>query len=251
MGQEIVKKKIVGMMVVGPGEADRWLEPVLEQRKELVDDMIIVGNNTDPKTEKLIKKFGYWYYRDDRECGIYQPDIKTELLARVAKLKPNWVLPSDAYEVYDKYFTRGEVEKLMEVNYAGYYFAIVNLWDDPDHYRHDLSFWNIRMFRLMPQYGLNFGRKKLHCGLAPAFVYKYGANAPFIVKHYGLMKAEDRVKKVARYDKYDPKAVYKGREYYDKLKTNRFIVPFNEGSFHQKIAAEVANQDQRTKIIND
>lgn len=243
-------QKIVGMMVVGPNEADRWLEPVLEQRKQLVDDMVIVGNNTDEKTEKLIKKFNYWFYRDDREWGINQPRIKDDLLAKVARLNPNWVLPSDADEIYDKRLNREEVEKLMSVNYAAYYFAIVNLWNDEEHYRHDLSFWNVRMFRYMPQYGLTFSRKNVHCGLAPPFAYKWGANAPFIVKHYGLMRPEDREKKVKRYEKYDPKAVFKGREYYDKLKDERYIAPFNEDSFGAKIAAEVAAQDQRKKIIN-
>jgi hypothetical protein len=34
------------------------------------------------------------------------------------------------------------------------------------------------------------------------------------------MRAEDREKKVERYNKYDPKAIYKGREYYDKLKNS-------------------------------
>ncbi len=251
MGKETNdRKKIVAMMVVGPGEADRWLEPVLEQRKKLADDMVIVQNNTDPKTQKLIKKFGYWTYHDDREWGIYQPNIKTDLLAKVAKLKPDWILPSDADEIYDKYFTREEAEKLMQVNYAGYYFAIVNLWDDEEHYRHDLSFWNVRFFRYMPQFPLNFGTKKVHCGLAPAIVYKYGANAPFIVKHYGLMRAEDREKKVERYNKYDPKAIYKGREYYDKLKNNKQITTFNEDDFHAKVANEVAGLNQKSKIIN-
>ena len=207
------KKRIIGYLVCGPGEGGRWLKQVLDQRKELVDDMIICGNNVDKKTEKIIKKFGFWFYKDNREWGLYQPDIKTTLLGKVAKLNPDWILPADADEIYDKHFTREEADKLMATDDIGFYFAIMNLWDDEQHYRHDLSFWNIRFwnFKKTKQFGLYFERKKVHCGLAPPIVYKYGSHAPFLLKHYGLMNPEHRQEKVKRYEKYDPKAIYKRR----------------------------------------
>lgn len=234
-------KRIVGMMVVGPGEADRWLPEVLEQRKALVDDMVIATNNATEKEKKVIKKSGFWQYEDNREWGIHQPSIKQDLLAKVARLRPDWVLPSDADELYDRHFTRDEANRLAETGALGYYFAIVNLWNDEAHYRHDLSFWNIRFFRYEPTLSTAFARKNVHCGLAPAVVYNYGCHAPFLVKHYGLMRPEDREKKVERYNKYDPKAVFKGREFYDKLKTNDYVRPFDEEDFHQKVVRDVAD----------
>ena len=125
------------------------------------------------------------------------------MLDRAAKLRPDWILPSDADELYDKYFTRQEAEKLAQRNVPGYYFAIINLWNDEQHYRHDLSFWNVRFFnfKIAQREGLYFERKRLHCGLAPPFIYKYGHYAPFLLKHYGLMKPEDRQKKIERYEK--------------------------------------------------
>lgn len=113
-------KKIVGMMVVGPGEGDRWLKQVLEQRKELVDDMVICGNNTDEKTEEIIKESGFWFYRDDREWGVHQPSIKNSLLERVGKLKPDWIITSDADELYDSKFTREQAERLADTDAIGY-----------------------------------------------------------------------------------------------------------------------------------
>ena len=232
--------RIIGMMTIGQGEADRWLPEVLEQRKALVDDMIICGNNPDKKTEKLAKKSGFWYFTDSREWGKEQPNIKTDLLKKVAKLKPDWCLPSDADEIYDKHFTRQEAEKLAQHNVPGYYFAIINLWNNEEHYRHDLSFWNVRFFnfKIAQKEGLYFERKRLHCGLAPPFIYKYGHYAPFILKHYGLMKPEDRKKKVERYEKYDPEAKFKDRSYYEALKDEKCIRPFNEDDMHQKVALD-------------
>ena len=230
--------RVIGMMVVGAGEADRWLAQGLEQRKELVDDMILCLNNVDKKTERIAKQSGYWIYSDDREWGREQPNIKKDLLDRAAKLRPDWILPSDADELYDKYFTRQEAEKLAQRNVPGYYFAIINLWDDEQHYRHDLSFWNVRFFnfKIAQREGLYFERKRLHCGLAPPFIYKYGHYAPFLLKHYGLMKPEDRQKKIERYEKYDPKAIFKDRSYYEALKNNKSVHLFNEDNMHGKIA---------------
>jgi len=229
--------KIVGLMVVGPGEGDRWLSPVLEQRKKLVDDMVIVGNNTDKKTEKIIRGSGYWFYRDDREWGIHQPKIKTDLLARVAKLKPDWVLPSDADELYDKYFTREEAEKLTKGGAIAYNFYVVNLWNDEEHYRKHLSFLNVRFFKFINDpYALVYANKNVHCGLAPPIFYHEAKDAPFILKHYGLMKPEDRKKKAERYDKYDPKRIFKGGDFYDEILRETTGSPFNEDELHQKVA---------------
>ena len=231
--------KIVGFMVVGPGEADRWLEQVLDQRKEMVDDMIIVGNNTDSKTEKLIKKYGYWFYRDDREWGIFQPNIKTKLLQRVAKLRPDWIIATDADELFGKAFTRKEADKLMTLGHIGYYFYIVNLWNDEQHMRKFLNFWNVRFYRFAPELNLQFLNRPLHCGLAPHVIMKYAKECPFILKHYGLMKEEDRKKKIERYEKYDPKAIHKDKTYYDALSDTTVGSPFNEKELQESLNKEI------------
>lgn len=234
-------------MVVGAGEADKWLESVLEQRFELVDDMVVCGNNVDEKTHQLIKKFGCWFYRDDREWGMFQPQIKQDLLEKVGGLNPDWIIATDADEIFDKQFTRGVMDKMMGLEVFGYYFAIMNLWDDEHHYRHDLSFWNIRFwnYNMTKKVSLDFERKRLHCGLAPPIVYKEGVHAPFLIKHYGLMLPEDRKKKVERYKKYDPDAKFKGRMYYDSLENNESIFPFNEDEMHERVVRDVEKYGYR------
>jgi len=217
------------MAVVGAGEADRYLENTLKEFKRLCDDTIIATNYADDKTKKLIKDYGFWQYEDNREWGINQPYIKTDLLRRVGGLAPDWIIALDADEVFAPEFTKEEAEKLTQTEEIAWYFMIVNLYNDEEHFAHDAGiqrFWNIRMFKYLPEYGLEYQRKALHCGLAPPIAYKYGWHAPFYIKHYGLMKPEDREKKAQRYDQYDPNAKYKGREYYEdlrrELKAHRF-----------------------------
>ena len=197
--------------------------------------VIIVGNNTDKKTEAEIKKRGFWFYRDDREWGKFQPDIKTQLLHRVARLKPDWIIALDADEEFEERFTRESFEELIAQGEVAFHFYLLNLWNDPEHYAKGLSFWNIRMFKFLPQFGLEYARKPVHPGLAPPFAYKYGWYCPYIVRHYGLMEEKDRLAKVERYKKYDPNAVYKGQEYYDALASTEAPVPYDEEAVINKL----------------
>lgn len=212
--------RIIGIMVVGNGEADRYLEASLKEFKRLCDDAIIATNNADPKTKNLIKKYKFWQYEDNREWGIHQPSIKTSLLERAGKLRPDWIIGLDSDEVFCPEFTREEAEKLTQSEEIAWYFMIVNLYNDREHFAHDVGiqrFWNIRFYKYLPEKGLEFQKKRLHCGLAPPIAYKYGWHAPFYVEHYGLMKKEDRMRKIDRYNQYDPNAKFKGKEYYEDL----------------------------------
>lgn len=244
--------RIIGLMVVGRGEGDRWLDEALTQRRELCDEIVICGNNTDDKTEQIIQKHKCWFYRDDREWGHDQPRIKSDLLARVAKLKPDWVLPSDADEIYDSTMGRNGLNALArETGAIAYYFYIVNLWNDEQHYRKYLSFSNVRFFKYIPSIGHQYENKPVHCGLAPSPYYKFGWDAPYIVKHYGLMKKEDRERKVKRYEKYDPKGIYKSKEqFYDELKRDTTGSPFIESEVTAKVRETVLREQRKPKYAH-
>lgn len=229
--------KIVGMAVVGAGEADRYLEQTLKEFERLTDDALICLNSADKKVKKMVEKYGFWWYEDFREWGLHQPTIKTELLRKVLLLKPDWVLPLDADETFTPDLTRKKLEALTEDKIACYFY-IINLWDSPERYSKGLSFWNIRFFKPKPEYGYQFLKKPVHCGLAPPYAYKFGTYVPYLVRHYGLMKAADRQKKVERYEIYDPQAIHKSRTYYDALKQNSVCSPYDEVAVQNKIKAE-------------
>jgi len=229
--------KIVGFMVCGPGEADRYLEGTLKEFKRLCDDAIICGNNTDAKTEKLIKKYGYWFYRDNREWGYYQPAIKTDLLRRVGNLSPDWIVALDADERFAPEFTRSKAEALANSGEIAFHFLIVNLYNDETHFAHDAGiqrFWNIRFYKYLPQYGLEFQKTNLHCGLGPPITYTRGWHAPYYVLHYGLMKPEDRKAKAERYRQYDKRNMKPA--YYTDLERDLEMRPFNPKKLLKQLA---------------
>jgi hypothetical protein len=220
--------KIVGLMVCGPNE--KYLDTTLKEFKRLCDDVIVATNNIDEDSLKLIESYRFNHYEDNREWGNFQPNIKTDLLNKAGELRPDWIIALDADEVFAPEFTREEAERLASLNEIAYYFLIVNLYNDKEHFAHSSGiqrFWNIRFYKYLPEFGLQFQRKKLHCGLAPPIAYKYGWHAPYYVEHYGLMDKEDRIRKHVRYQKYDPQRKFKSGQYYDELIEDLREIPFD------------------------
>lgn len=245
-------KKIVGIGVCGGGEADRYMEKTLKEFKRLCDDVLIVTNNATQKEIDLLDSYGFKHYEDNREWGIDQPNIKTDLLTRVGELSPNWIVALDMDEVFAPEFTRAEAERLMEMSEIAYYFMIVNLYNDEDHFAHDVGiqrFWNIRFYKFAPEFGLQFQRKSLHCGLGPPIMYRYGWHAPYYVLHYGLMKPEDRYKKAERYAKYDPNGRWKAGEYYNDLSRELKMHKLDTVGLLNKLRVALECQPRKTPLI--
>ena len=233
------------MMVCGGKE--KFLTKPLDDFKRLCDDVLIATNNADKETIDIIESYGFKHYEDNREWGIHQPDIKTDLLKKIGELKPDWVLPLDADETFAPEFTREELEKLANKEEIGWYFMIVNLYNDEEHFAHSTGiqrFWNIRFFKYLPYLGEQYQRKNLHCGLAPPVFYQYGWYAPFYVKHYGLMLPEDRERKAQRYDKYDPNRKFKGGDYYSQLRAELKPIPFDKQGLLNKLREAPDTQDR-------
>jgi hypothetical protein len=211
----------------------------LDEFKRLCDNVLIVTCNATKKEKKLIEKYGFDQYEDNREWGREQPNIKTTLLETAgAKYSPDWVIALDMDEVFAPEFTRQEAERLGSGDEIAWYFFIINLYNDRDHFAHDAGiqrFWNIRFFKYLPAYGLQYQRKNLHCGLAPPIAYQYGWHAPYYLEHYGLMLTADRAAKMLRYQKYDPNKIWKAGSYYDDLGRELRMHPFDRPGLLRKL----------------
>jgi len=231
MVQETPKKpRIVGIGVCGPGEASRYMDKTMKEFKRLCDAVIIVTNNATQREINLLDDYGFKHYNDSREWGKDQPHIKTDLLKNASELNPDWIIALDMDEVFAPEVTREKLEELASCGEYAWKFMVVNLYNDEEHFAHDKGiqrFWNVRFYKYMPELGLQFLRRSLHCGLGPPYAYSLAWHAPFYLLHYGLMKKEDRMKKVERYQKYDPNAKFKGREYYDDLARDLIMRPWN------------------------
>lgn len=206
-------------LVVGPGEADRYLEPVLKQL-HWVDVVCVLLNNVDDKTRKMVGEYADVIEEDNREWGINQFRLKQDFLDKIGT-KADWWWCLDADEIFDPRFNREMAEQMASGHDIAWYFFCLQLWNDENRVRLDMSFPNVRYYKYLPDFEPTFQATALHCGLAPRYAYAGGSQSGLYFKHYGLMTAESRRNKVARYDKYDPKAKYKGKSWYDALRNEK------------------------------
>jgi hypothetical protein len=230
--------RIIGQLVCGPGEADRYLQQTLEEFKRLCDDVIVCLCNAGKKEKALVDKYDFRSYEDNREWGIYQPSIKTDLLRRIQMLDPSYILVLDADETVPT-LTRYTLEQLAQERRALQLF-VVNLWNDEQHYSPELCFWNVRGYNPNAYTSPQFMRKAVHCGNAPPSFYALPAKetyVPHILLHRGLMLPGDRIKKSTRYQQYDPHAIHKGRDYYDSLQAERDGTVYSQA----KVLEEITN----------
>ena len=123
----------------------------------------------------------------------------------------------------------------------------MNHWDDEGHYHKGLSFWNIRFFKPKLELGMQYLKKPVHCGLAPPYAYKFGTYVPHLVRHFGLIKSEDRQNKVERYQRYDPEARHKSFLYYEALGVNIKPATYDEEALKNKIREEVSKMKYQKK----
>jgi hypothetical protein len=241
-------RRIIGYGLTTKGEADRYMEDTLKEFLRLCDDTIILCNNAGDKEKELIQKYGFKMVEDNREWGLFQNKIKEDFVKNhVAKLNPTHCIVLDMDEIFEERVNRSVLEQL---NMSGAYFWFVQHWDSVNKHLPALGFWNVRFYEFHPQ-SIKFQNTPLHCGLSPEYAYFYGGYAPYIVRHFGLKNRSDRMKKVERYQKYDPNAKYKDKSYYDMLASEDAGVPYDEDVEHEKVANEVGKYQQKYKPISE
>lgn len=234
-------KKVIGYGLCGPGESKRYMRETLDCFKRLCDEVIILCNNCDQAELDLIDEYGFKRVSDRREWGTHQWRIKQDFIERDIKQMANVgdvLVCLDMDEVLSERCTK---EWLMEAPLDAYHVFIVDLWNDPQHFKPESCFWNVRIWKWNGE--TKYKAKPVHCGLAPEWTYHYHRHAPFLLLHKGLMAEEDRLRKIKRYEKYDPNAEHLDQRYYDMLKSNT-ARPFNESEMADQIAEEVASYKQ-------
>lgn len=239
--------KIIGYGICGPGEASRYMRQTLEEFKRLCDTTIILCNNTDRAENEMIDEFGFKRVSDRREWGKFQWRIKQDFIERDIKQIAE---PGDVLVCLDMDETMPALTRdwLLEAPFDAYHVFVVDLWNDPEHFKIESCFWNVRIWR----WGggdTKFKVKPVHCGLAPEWAYHYHRHAPFILLHKGLMAKEDRQRKIKRYEKYDPHAEHLKKDYYDMLNDDS-ARPFDFDAMQKQVAEEVASYKETKPQIS-
>lgn len=237
--------KVVGYGVCGSGESERYLKSTLDEFARLTDETIILGNNLDLESRKLIESYGFSIVDDDREWGKNQNKLKEDFVRNhVAKLNPDITICLDMDENFYG-MTKQDFIDQCEKGEAWYVY-IANLWDDG--WNPDWSFWNVRFYswkwrEKLGDVFFKFENRPLHCGLAPKWTYMLNLHSPFLLEHHGLKKKADRDRKIKRYEQYDPNQVYRDSSYYNALKSD-YSENYDPDDLLKTIQADVSAMKQ-------
>ncbi len=213
--KEKINMKLVAMLRI-KNEIET-IDDCLSNLSPLVDEIVVLDNgstdgtlekyNQFKKVIKVIKTEGFDEGRD-----------KILLLNEVKKRNPDWIIWIDGDEVFEKSFTRKEVEKYMKCKHDRVAFRLCHFWLNKTHCRFDgrwfLYSLNPRariMWRNIPS--TYFDNLKIHNGLIQGINSKI-LYSPFRVKHFGYINPVKIRTKYNLYTKVD-----QGKEvgYYDHL----------------------------------
>lgn len=177
------------------------IDECLGKLSSLADEIIVLDNgSTDgtleqyslyPKIKKVLHTEGYDEGRD-----------KIMLLEEAKKHGPDWILWTDADEVFEDHFTRRAVEQYMHSDYDRVMFRMCNFWlgrerciCDGPHYLYTLHPQR-SMWRNVP--GAYFKDQKLHNGDIRGIQGK-ALLSPYRLKHFGYIDRKKMQEKLDRY----------------------------------------------------
>ncbi|MEW6696900.1 MAG: glycosyltransferase [Bacillota bacterium] len=223
-GREPGSKITLAMLV--RNEAGRYLERVLEEAKQFVDNAVILDDASEDDTvevcKQLLKGIPLTIVSNETSCFHNEIYLRKKLWQMAVETAPDWILILDADEIFED--NAAEVLKMLakQKDLYWYAFRLFDMWTET-HYRED-PYWCAHktfrpfMVRYVPGFDCRWRETPLHCGRLPMNILDLkGENHPLRLKHLGWMKPADRLQKYYRYKRLDPLARYGIAEQYESI----------------------------------
>ncbi|SHK59004.1 glycosyltransferase [Desulforamulus aeronauticus] len=221
-------------------ESDRYLEKVLQQAKQFVDNVVILDDASEDNTVEVCKKalegIPLTIVANSNPSFTNEIILRKQLWQMAVTTSPDWILILDADEIFEE--NAPEVlKKLAQSKDVSYYsFRLYDMWSET-HYRED-QYWCAHqqfrpfMVRYLPDFHYLWQETPLHCGRFPVNIAELkGENHPLRIKHLGWLKPADRLKKYYRYKELDPQRIYGIAQQYDSILDPRpNLLPWLENS---------------------
>ncbi len=207
-------------------EADRYLEPVLKELSEFVDDIVIVDDASTDGTAQLCRAFPKvtTLVTLDESRFHREWELRLHLWQLACSTNPDWLLSVDADEFYEDKAKISMRQLINQDRYDWVGFRFFDFWGGTTHYRED-QFWQIHrrhtrtLVRYIPGYYYFYPAMEHH---VPRLPLSYAALPGFLtelrVKHYGwAVSGEERYRKYLRYMERDPHGEWGNLEHYESI----------------------------------
>lgn len=199
---------IVAHMVVGPGEADRYLQPVLKRTHTWADQVHVAMDQRVTHYEKeIVDVWADCYSVLDKTWEDNESRFRYKAWTRLEEalsLSPeDFIVCIDADEViHEPSMVREAAKEFPGQKIA---FTFHEMWS-PTEYRIDVN-WKPYEAHIMFPYRTrgNFRDRALACGREPTYVQKLppAPNPVSDILHYGYAAERDREAKYERYMRLD------------------------------------------------
>ncbi len=231
--------KLVGILRIK--DQIKIIDACLSKLSQIVDELIIIDNGSTDGTLEAYKKYPK-IVQILYTTGYDEGRDKIMLHEEAKKRNPDWIIWTDADEVFEDHFTREVVEGYMNSKYNRITFRMCNFWLSYERCRYDDQYY---LYNLHPQRsmwrneeGAYFRNRKLHNGDIMGVPGKTFVS-PYRLKHYGYVDKKEMQMKLDRYLANDqgqdrdyirfinpsfPSKTYKYREYKNQFINKAYIL---------------------------
>lgn len=208
-------------------ESGRYLERVLNQAIEYIDEAVILDDaskdNTIELCQEILKGLPLTLH-SNQEPRFYNEILLRKQLWDMAKNTPSeWIIILDADEMFEEDGPKQLRELLGHASDIDYIsFRLFDLWTE-NHYREDL-YWQAHKWyrpfivRNITGFQAEWQETPQHCGRFPVNITDLrGRTSPLRIKHLGWVRPQDRLAKYYRYKQLDPNGIYGVLEQYRSI----------------------------------
>jgi len=228
-------------------ETGRYLERVLGQAAQYVDNAVILDDASDDGTAAACRRIlaGVPTTVTMNEVPSFHNEfvLRKQLWDLAAATGPDWILALDADEVFEdravKELKMFAADRTVDV----YAFRLYDFWDE-GHYR-ESAYWTAHydyhplMVRYIEDFPYAWKETPQRCGRLPLNVTAMvGMPTELRVKHLGWMRPVDRLAKYQRYMKLDPGERYGNlAQYHSILDREPHVVAWVEDTRFDPLAS--------------
>lgn len=207
-------------------EENRYLTKVLQHARQYIDSAVIIDDASKDNTIDICLReldgIPLTLIQRKRSGFSNEYKLRRQQWRETIKTNPDWILSLDADEMFEDKMIY-EIKKLInQGEYDSIAFRLYDFWNDTQ-YRED-EFWCAHKFyrpflvRYLPGFLYKWKETPQHCGRLPCNISELATAASSVrVKHFGWLRAEDRVKKYNRYLKLDPEGLHGVKEQYESI----------------------------------
>ncbi|EHQ87535.1 glycosyltransferase [Desulfosporosinus youngiae] len=208
-------------------ESGRYLERVLTQAVEYIDEAVILDDASEDNTielcQEILKGLPLTLHAN------HEPQFHNEILLRkhlwemATNTSSEWIIILDADEMFEDDGPKQLRELFTHASDIDYIsFRLFDLWTER-LYRED-SYWQAHKWyrpfivRNIPGFQAKWQETPQHCGRFPKNITDLrGGTSPLRIKHLGWLSPQDRLEKYYRYKRLDPNGIYGSLEQYHSI----------------------------------